>query len=68
MIMIPREPHIIINGHELSEAQAMTVRVALTLFGMELENDQFRDDLGGMGRLYQMRQREIVALMVKETT
>jgi hypothetical protein len=67
MIMRPREPHIIINGHELNEAQAMTVRVALSLFAIELENNKFRDDLGAMGRLYQMRQREIMALMLEET-
>jgi hypothetical protein len=57
------EPHITINGHALSEGQAMTVRVAITLFQLELENDQFRDDLGMMGRLYQARVREIMTLM-----
>jgi hypothetical protein len=34
--MMPPEPRITINGHPLTEAQAMTVRVALNSFDMDL--------------------------------
>ncbi|WP_454287215.1 hypothetical protein [Rhizobium arsenicireducens] len=33
------EPHIIINGTPLTTAQAMTVRVALTCYLMEIADD-----------------------------
>ena len=65
-MMSPREPHVTINGHELTQAQAMTMRVAINLFSIELQDDKFRDDLGGMGRLYQARLREIALLMQEE--
>jgi hypothetical protein len=62
----PREPRVVINGFELNEAQAMTMRVAVALFQTELQNDQFRDDMGVMGRLYQARLREINSLMAMD--
>lgn len=34
-----KEPEIIINGIRLTEAQAMTVRVALGMFCMSMSND-----------------------------
>jgi hypothetical protein len=33
------EPRITINGHDLTEAQAMTVRVVLESFSLELSQD-----------------------------
>jgi hypothetical protein len=52
------EPHIGINGMALTEAQAMTVRVAVNLFAQELQSKSFHDALGGMGPLYQQRLNE----------
>jgi hypothetical protein len=40
--MHPPEPHIVINGQQLTEAQAMTVRVALQAFAVSMEKE--RDD------------------------
>jgi hypothetical protein len=62
-MIFPREPQVTINGHELTHAQAMTMRVAINLFSIELQDDKFRDDLGLMGRIYQSRLREIALLM-----
>jgi len=33
----PPEPSITINGHELTEAQALTMRVALQCFALQIE-------------------------------
>jgi hypothetical protein len=57
------EPHIIIQGASLTNAQAMTLRVALGHFMIDLGNDDFRRDLGEIGPLYRERACEIAALM-----
>lgn len=59
------EPTITINGHELTTAQAMTLRVALETFAMSLQEDVCGLDEAGkaMGTLYMARVREIRALM-----
>jgi hypothetical protein len=61
------EPDIIINGVRLNTAQAMTVRVALTSFGLEMnEPDALGDDEHGraMSKLYRERAAEVVRLML----
>ena len=38
------EPNIIINGHELSESQAMTLRVSLETFVLSLRKEGLGED------------------------
>jgi hypothetical protein len=60
------EPKITINGRELTEAQAMTIRVAVSAFLVEMSDD---DALGGdqhgiaMARAYWERCTELVKMM-----
>lgn len=55
------ESKIIINGHELNQAQVMTIRIALSAFSVELHDECLGKDK--MGKLissgYQLRIREI---------
>ncbi len=37
------EPDIFINGKKLTEAEAMTVRVALQQFAMDLQSDEYQE-------------------------
>jgi hypothetical protein len=43
MPLDPPEPDIIINGHKLTEAQALTVRVALQCFAVTMDEDRWKD-------------------------
>lgn len=63
-VMNPPEPAILINGERLSEAQAMTLRVALSHFLPELSGE-FGKNLGELGKSYHDRGREVAALMVR---
>jgi hypothetical protein len=58
------EPNVIINGHILSEAQAMTLRVAIGNFLITLRDDDFMRDLGAVGPHYRDRLIEIERLML----
>jgi hypothetical protein len=42
-----QEPHIVINGYTLAKGEAMTVRVALESFAMDMEVDGLGDDEHG---------------------
>lgn len=55
------EATIVINGHQLNDAQSMTIRVALNNFAMELNSNGLGDDEHGrrMTRLYKERIKEI---------
>ena len=55
------EPTITINGHVLSEGQAMTIRVAIEAFASELVSEGLGDDEHGkrMVDLYVLRINEI---------
>jgi len=57
------EPDIIINGRQLTVGQAMTVRVAISAFSMQL--GAIGDDVHGrrMAAAYMERLREISLLM-----
>ena len=63
------EPNIIINGTQLTSAQAMTIRVALGSFRTDM---MFGDGLGGdchgrrMTDLYLERTSEIETLLIKK--
>lgn len=60
------EPKITINGHELTEAQAMTVRVAVNSFLVEMSNPGAlgHDDQGrAIANGYRKRAKEILWMM-----
>lgn len=61
----PNEPHMTINGVELSPAQAMTVRVALFSYAMELADGLLGDDEHGasLSKGYTTAINQITALM-----
>lgn len=59
------EPTIAVNGRTLTEAQAMSVRVAVGHFLMELGDDAYADQLGHpLGANYADRLREVEALLL----
>lgn len=62
------EPQIIINGHVLTEGQAMTVRVAIGAFANELREHGLGHDEHGqrMMAAYQARLREIAVMLYEE--
>lgn len=57
------EPRIIINNHQLSEAQAMAVRVAICSFESECNSPDGRNLLGKIADGYRDRLGEVLALM-----
>ena len=61
---LPSEPNIIVNGVRLSEGQAMTVRVALSHFCMDLQEGLGSDEAGkAICAGYVARANEIFRLM-----
>lgn len=62
-----QEPSIVINGVLLTIAQAMTVRVAIGNFLIELSDPEFKRDLGVIGDLYSARLSEISRIMHEGT-
>lgn len=63
---VPDFPAITINGVRLTEAQAMTVHVAIQSFAMSLQEEGLgKDDTGkALTALYLTRIREINTLLV----
>ncbi len=62
-----REPAIIVNGHTLTEGQAMTVRVAIEMFAVDLRSGLGDDQHGRvLTAIYLDRIREIRALIFQE--
>lgn len=60
------EPSVIINGQPLTVAQSMTLRMAIWVFQIQLNDKKFVKDMGETGSLYQAYQarlREIAAIM-----
>ena len=58
------EPTIIINGQQLNTAQAMTIRVALNVFAIDLQDGLGNDDHGKkMTAAYQSRLTEIFRII-----
>jgi hypothetical protein len=63
---LPNEPTIVINGHELTKAQAMSVRVGLGSFAMDLSQNGLGNDehgramtigyLAALGQIFKMMQ------------
>ncbi|MCP3475095.1 hypothetical protein NLM33_32755 [Bradyrhizobium sp. CCGUVB1N3] len=61
------EATITIDGHTLTMGQSMSVRVAITAFLMELNNDkEFAADLGQIGIQYHARLTEVLHLIHEE--
>lgn len=58
------EPRITINGHELTEAQAMTLRVALSTFRLQLNDPDYLHDLGTIGLSYRQHAQFVERMMV----
>jgi hypothetical protein len=58
---LPEEPVFSVNGHVLTTAQSMTMRVALNNFLMDLQEDV--ESNGPIEELYIERVREIQKLM-----
>jgi len=63
-LMYPPEPDITINGVALTEAQALTVRVALSSFLLQLGDLEWSRQLGRVADGYRARAREVEALML----
>ena len=61
-----KEPKITINGHTLTDAQAMAVRVACTCFEIQTGSEEGRRDIGPAADGYTARLREVFAMMVSE--
>lgn len=59
------EPDITINGAELTFAQSMTVRVAVSSFAIGLQDPEHVEALGPIGLAYQARIREIFHLIAR---
>lgn len=57
------EPQIKINGFDLTEAQATTIRVAVANFMTMLDDPEMLELLGEIGLLYRARLREIEVVM-----
>ncbi len=57
------EPRIIINGIELGTGQAMTIRVAIENFAMDLQGES---EYGAIGLAYLERISEIRAMIFKK--
>lgn len=67
MAKIHKEPKITVGNIVLSEAQSMTIRVAINSFAMDLRHDGLGDDAHGkkMTKLYLERIKEINAIIFK---
>lgn len=66
-LSVSEEPRITVNGVELSLGQAMTLRVALTTFHMEMGQPEAlgKDEHGLItARNYRQRAEEVLVLMV----
>lgn len=57
------EPSITINGVQLTPGQAMTVRVAIEMFAMQIAEPDF--EIGPIGSLYQASIAEIRKVMYR---
>jgi hypothetical protein len=66
---VSMEATITVDGHTLTEAQSMSVRVALTLFLLELTNDkEFAEGLGQIATIYHARMTEVLRLIHEEAS
>jgi hypothetical protein len=64
-VIEPTEPNIVINGIMLTTGQAMTLRVAVGNFLIELQDEEYLRALGEIGLLYRQRLIEISKYMMR---
>jgi hypothetical protein len=63
----PMEATITVDGHTLTEGQSMSVRVAITAFVMQLNNDrEFAEGLGLTAIHYHARLTEVLRMIHEE--
>lgn len=65
---LPAEPKITINGVELSEGQAMFVRVAISVMLLDLQVPAYRAELGPIADGYLRRGNEVIRIAMKGTS
>lgn len=65
MSILYKEPNITINGRTLTEAQAMTLRVALGAFVMDMQLSGLGNDSNGkeLAKAYLSNAKEIASIM-----
>ena len=61
---LPDEATITINGTLLTQAQAMSLRVAVSSFRMELDDPEMMEGLGEVGKLYDEQLIEVEQLLI----
>lgn len=61
--MSDHEPDIWVNGNELSPAQAMAVRVAISTFVDQLAEPSAEDALGPIAGAYRSRLNEVLNMI-----
>lgn len=60
----PHEPNIVIDGVALTNAQSMSVRVAITLFHMQCSEEEYRTEMGSIADGYRARLAEVIKIML----
>jgi hypothetical protein len=60
------EATITIDGHTLTEGQSMSVRVAITMFLMELNDKAFAESLGQIAIGYRTSLTEVLRMIHEE--
>lgn len=61
---LPKEANITINGTPLTQAQAMSLRVAVTSFRFELHEPELAEGLGEIGQMYDACLIEVEQLLI----
>ena len=64
--ILEQEPEIVINGVKLDFAQAMSVRVAVSSFRIDLTDPEHREALGSIGDSYDKRLAEVERIMLSK--
>jgi hypothetical protein len=68
-LLNPPEPEVVINGVELSEGEALTLRVALETFALQLSDEEFCTELGEqLSKNYRARLQDIRAKIFARRT
>lgn len=58
------EPYIQIGDHVLTEAQAIAVRVAISVFHIETASDDFKREIGPISDGYHARLGEVLTIII----
>lgn len=60
------EARIVIGQIELTQAQSLAVRVAVSNMLMDLKRPQFREEMGHIGLIYENRLEEVQGLILAD--